>query len=109
MENIKSENCEIENCGICISQLGEGYECKLECGHEYHMDCIFEWFNRDKSCPMCRGQVSDETIEYLCEKSDDQYSYENVDEPDSDDEDIPEDDDDAHYFDMDLFMNGLHK
>lgn len=89
------ENLEKENCGICLSELGEGYECELLCSHNYHMDCIFAWFDKDKSCPLCRSQVSDETIEFLCDNSDGQYSYDDVEQEVEEreiftEEDIPE-------------------
>ena len=26
----------------------------LPCGHCYHYDCIFKWFEKEMSCPTCK-------------------------------------------------------
>ena len=30
---------------------------KLECGHEYHINCIGKWFEQKRDCPQCRNYV----------------------------------------------------
>ena len=38
-----------------------GIECKLNCGHAYHYECIKEWaYDRgNNNCPQCRGSIID--------------------------------------------------
>ena len=30
---------------------------KLSCGHIFCADCCGEWFERERTCPMCRASV----------------------------------------------------
>jgi hypothetical protein len=43
-----------EICSICLDTLGSGIE--LSCKHQYHKECIDDWFliNSILKCPMCR-------------------------------------------------------
>jgi len=31
--------------------------CKLECNHKFHKKCLFEWFNKSLTCPLCRTRI----------------------------------------------------
>ncbi|MCD7452745.1 hypothetical protein HAX54_018047 [Datura stramonium] len=49
---------EQEACAICLFD----YQDKdtigtLQCGHEFHAECINKWLQRNTSCPFCRGPV----------------------------------------------------
>ncbi|KAM3340177.1 RING-H2 finger protein ATL8-like [Capsicum galapagoense] len=45
-------------CSICISEFKHEEKKKaLQCGHEYHTDCIYQWLAKKKDCPMCRASV----------------------------------------------------
>ena len=48
-------------CSICLTSLREtrdyGAVKKLECGHEYHINCIGKWFEQKRDCPQCRNYV----------------------------------------------------
>ncbi|XP_060178300.1 uncharacterized RING finger protein P32A8.03c-like [Lycium barbarum] len=49
---------ESEICAICQSEFEhEDSIGTLQCGHEYHMDCIRQWLLRKKDCPMSRASV----------------------------------------------------
>ena len=41
----------IENCIICLDK-----NCNIitNCDHQYCLECISIWYNKDKSCPICR-------------------------------------------------------
>ena len=55
------ENFDMDKeCIICMDKIG-ALECKLNCGHSYHYDCIKEWaYDRgNNNCPQCRGAIID--------------------------------------------------
>jgi len=51
-----------EVCIICGDKLSDKYIQKLDCGHEYHYECILKSFTHSKecknTCPYCR-QIQD--------------------------------------------------
>ena len=53
-----------ENCPICLEKLGQGDDTSsLSCGHSFHATCVYRWFDRANTCPMCRHQVKSMTME----------------------------------------------
>nr|XP_009776821.1 PREDICTED: putative RING-H2 finger protein ATL50 [Nicotiana sylvestris]XP_016439638.1 PREDICTED: putative RING-H2 finger protein ATL50 [Nicotiana tabacum] len=49
---------EPEICAICQAEYEEEETMgTLQCGHEYHMDCIKQWILRKQDCPMCRASI----------------------------------------------------
>tara|TARA_B100001093_G_C26414987_1_gene837260 strand:- start:70 stop:333 length:264 start_codon:yes stop_codon:yes gene_type:complete len=41
-------------CIICLEGFNEGDTVSLiRCGHMYHTQCLYTWFNKKKSCPLC--------------------------------------------------------
>lgn len=62
-ERYKDDN---RTCGICCGRLVDGFLLtRLPCGHIYHVNCVFPWFNKANSCPECRYEIPtcDETYE----------------------------------------------
>ena len=51
----ESSNPEKE-CIICFEKMGD-IECKLNCNHTYHYNCIKEWVEKKNTCPECRSLV----------------------------------------------------
>ena len=45
-----------EKCCICMNEC-KNKTCTLECGHIFHTNCIFKWFNKNNNCPICRAEV----------------------------------------------------
>ena len=44
-----------ENCVICQFDFESGERVGvLNCGHTFHPDCIKQWLNQSKTCPLCR-------------------------------------------------------
>lgn len=46
-------------CAICMAPVEprRAGECRrLRCKHEFHEQCIATWFQRSKTCPMCRAR-----------------------------------------------------
>jgi len=49
---------EVIMCAICHDTFSiEDSAKQLPCKHFYHSKCILLWFDRSKSCPLCRGEV----------------------------------------------------
>ena len=47
-----------EDCAICLCECSKDEKCcQLECGHIFHTSCIFTWFEKHDTCPMCRKEV----------------------------------------------------
>ena len=45
-----------QQCPICIEDIEKDKLFKTECGHCFHIDCIYEWIENknNKNCPLCR-------------------------------------------------------
>ncbi|VAI74754.1 unnamed protein product [Triticum turgidum subsp. durum] len=49
----------MEQCVICRVEFEEGESLvALPCKHSYHSDCIKQWLQLNKVCPMCSAEVS---------------------------------------------------
>ncbi|XP_055802246.1 E3 ubiquitin ligase BIG BROTHER-related-like [Solanum dulcamara] len=47
-----------EACAICLLEYkDEDTIATLQCGHEFHTECINKWLQRKKACPFCRASV----------------------------------------------------
>jgi hypothetical protein len=53
----KKNKIDVIECPICLIDLEEYETIKLECNHVFHISCIEEWCNKDKSCPYCRNII----------------------------------------------------
>jgi hypothetical protein len=54
---------ELKDCPICLEKIQENKDnCCLECGHKFHLSCIFELYNQNQEfnnkCPMCRKEYA---------------------------------------------------
>ncbi|KAJ0262560.1 E3 ubiquitin-protein ligase RHG1A [Hirschfeldia incana] len=46
---------DVEPCCICQEEYTEGEDMgTLECGHEFHSQCIKEWLKQKNLCPICK-------------------------------------------------------
>ncbi|KAK4794860.1 hypothetical protein SAY86_012854 [Trapa natans] len=53
--NIAKTQMEAEPCCICQEEYNDGEEIgTLECGHEFHRDCIKQWLMHKNLCPICK-------------------------------------------------------
>lgn len=76
-----SKSC-IYKCGICFD---DNPDIIINCFHLYCKDCIFYWYNTNKSCPYCKEQITtwtklniiDETKNELVIKNN-QYNNQNI-------------------------------
>jgi hypothetical protein len=44
-----------EKCSICHETLLVAR--RVQCGHVFHMKCLYSWLKNHPTCPMCRSQV----------------------------------------------------
>lgn len=60
-QNQKTESTKTyEECAICLEKVTNVTDARLECGHEFHIDCIKEMHG--SKCPMCRAPLKSELI-----------------------------------------------
>lgn len=45
-----------KECSICYEKLYDKQPEILKCKHQFHKECIREWFERDNRCPLCRDE-----------------------------------------------------
>ena len=49
------ETNEDESCGICMENYApDSYKSKIQCSHDFHYDCLVEWYKVKPQCPFCR-------------------------------------------------------
>ena len=63
VKEIKQPNDNNYKCTICLSefQIGE-LESTLPCLHMYHTECIEKWIIRNRWCPVCKYDISLDSI-----------------------------------------------
>ncbi|KAH0720871.1 hypothetical protein KY290_005891 [Solanum tuberosum] len=55
---VVAPDVESDTCVICQSEYEHEENIgALQCGHEFHTDCIKKWLTKKKDCPMCRASV----------------------------------------------------
>ena len=65
-----------EVCGICFEPFRN--ITKITCGHRFCNDCIFEWLDRNNSCPNCRKVVDIQTLPFKYDSKIIQIGLENI-------------------------------
>eukprot|EP00916_Digyalum_oweni_P020167 GHVL01033672.1.p1 GENE.GHVL01033672.1~~GHVL01033672.1.p1 ORF type:complete len:477 (-),score=32.14 GHVL01033672.1:730-2160(-) len=45
-------------CTICLETLSHNYVKPYSCTHYFHVECISQWFDHGKACPVCRKRMS---------------------------------------------------
>jgi len=43
------------DCSICYEMMQSPV--KLSCSHMFCEECVMEWFDRERSCPLCRANM----------------------------------------------------
>ncbi|KAL3380964.1 hypothetical protein AABB24_001217 [Solanum stoloniferum] len=55
-------------CAVCLYEVISGENCRKlpKCGHVFHAECVDTWLQRNRTCPLCRREVTyqrrDETV-----------------------------------------------
>ncbi|XP_002159773.1 E3 ubiquitin-protein ligase RNFT2 isoform X1 [Hydra vulgaris] len=50
-----------DSCPICQEEMDDPIELN-SCKHIFCEDCIVMWFDRERTCPMCRAKVADDPL-----------------------------------------------
>lgn len=47
-------------CYICLVdfEVGDSYRKVMACKHIFHEDCLKAWLNKERSCPVCKTNLS---------------------------------------------------
>lgn len=58
------------SCSVCMENIAMDQKVRgLSCGHYFHLDCLAEWFMRDRSleisCPLCRTPMSEQPSRWV--------------------------------------------
>lgn len=55
-----------EKCSICLEKLVKepATPKELPCGHIFHKQCIIPWVTRVASCPLCKGDLPTDDVNY---------------------------------------------
>lgn len=57
---LRSNNVAQHDCPVCFDQLYKPVG--LSCQHVFCEHCIYQWLDKEKTCPVCRAEVQNETI-----------------------------------------------
>ncbi|CAH1800993.1 unnamed protein product [Owenia fusiformis] len=57
---VKESDLTEQQCPICQDNYSQPV--KLTCGHIFCEDCVCLWFDRERTCPMCRANIVDDPI-----------------------------------------------
>ena len=75
---------EQELCPVCLETIGNINDATTNCGHQFHLTCLFKCFVTKNSCPICRRALMDDEPQNMTdinvisdgdENSDDENNY----------------------------------
>lgn len=73
-ESVKCGDAE-PTCAVCLGGIdGCRSVWQLPCGHRFHAKCMYQWYIRRHSCPLCRRELADEVIHHQAAYSDSSIS-----------------------------------
>ncbi|XP_047079564.1 RING-H2 finger protein ATL1-like [Lolium rigidum] len=63
--NVTDDGEEAATCSVCLAafQLGETVRLLPACLHLYHAECIDPWLDAHSTCPLCRSDTADASME----------------------------------------------
>ena len=51
-------------CAICFESLGRQETQTLKCNHTFDRSCLSIWFQKNRSCPICRRAVESDASKF---------------------------------------------
>ena len=52
-----------KECSICFNVIQKEDLCTLDCNHSFHKICIYKWFIKTNTCPICRQDLNKDIID----------------------------------------------
>ncbi|KIZ06803.1 E3 ubiquitin-protein ligase [Monoraphidium neglectum] len=50
-------------CATCLEMYTQSNpRIWTQCGHHFHMQCIYEWLERKETCPLCESEIRFEEL-----------------------------------------------
>ena len=63
LKNIDNLDDEKKLCYICLKEYIIGDKVlALPCLHNFHPDCVKEWFKEKNICPICKSELTEEKV-----------------------------------------------
>ncbi len=63
IENVEKLSDDKKNCIICLEDFKNREEIvTLPCTHIFHTKCIKDWLIEEKSCPICKFEITRESL-----------------------------------------------
>lgn len=57
---------EVEKCAVCLEVLNSQPTISAgQCKHHFHKDCLHGWAKQHKNCPLCRGDLSKDSLKEM--------------------------------------------
>lgn len=55
IHTMSDDHIEVEPCCICQEQYSDGEDLgTLDCGHDFHSECVKQWLTHKNLCPICK-------------------------------------------------------
>ena len=65
----------MDQCPICLCDIGEKNSCVTECGHSFCLKCILRAAQENTDCPMCRNTLVDPVNNHGPDDLESAYEY----------------------------------
>jgi E3 ubiquitin-protein ligase DOA10 len=58
-----TENLEDKICSICMKDYDVNDKVlTTPCSHNYHQNCVLDWFRKSNKCPICKFKIVKENV-----------------------------------------------
>ncbi|WVZ73878.1 hypothetical protein U9M48_022135 [Paspalum notatum var. saurae] len=58
LEEVLACHARQTECAVCLQDVDEvDMLMAMPCSHAFHQQCIFEWLQRKRTCPLCRREL----------------------------------------------------
>ena len=96
-------------CAICLEEIQKTNNCCITpCGHHFCFQCLFQSFQTNTACPLCRNELSMNTDSDEVAVVSDSEEGEYEDDSEFEDEDEDEDEEDTRV-ELDKVLSGFEK
>jgi hypothetical protein len=61
-ESVQEIGTSTNNCAICQDSISSGGVKIRQCGHDFHRNCLMNWFALSVRCPVCRHDIREDQV-----------------------------------------------